>query len=253
MAYLFSLTLLLSGWYLSTLFFGAALVPSPWQTLISLGELARTFAFWQALTLTLFRGLFALLLSVAAALLLGIPAGRKRRIMELSSPLVAALQATPPILWITLLMVWVGTGSQVPIAVVAVSLFPPLFANIAQSTAAIDQRLLDLTRVYHIGRRRLLIDILLPAIAPYFLAAFSYALGSCWKIAAVAEFLGSSQGIGARIYWSYRMLDMPQLFAWATVLIGLGMIVELALIRPLRELSKASRGPSGSSQGDNHA
>jgi NitT/TauT family transport system permease protein len=235
MAYLFSFGILLGTWYAGTLFFGATLVPPPTRTLACLAEMSLTLDFWANIAITIFRGVLALAISVTAALGLGIAAGRSRLAMALTGPLVAALQASPPILWITLLMVWVGTGSRVPVTVVAASLLPPLFATVAQSAAAIDHRLFELAAVYRVKRTRILTDILLRGIYPYFLAGFSYALGTCWKIAAVAEFLGSSRGIGARIYWAYRMLKMPELFAWATVLVGLGMAVELGLIRPLRE------------------
>lgn len=235
MAYLVSFGILLASWYGATLFFGATLVPSPPRTLACLANLSLSLDFWVDISLTLFRGVLALAMSVTTALVFGLAAGRSKRAMALTGPLVAALQATPPILWITLLMVWVGTGSKVPITVVVASLLPPLFATVAQSAAAIDNRLFELATVYRIKRRRILTDILLRGIYPYFLGGLSYALGTCWKVAAVAEFLGSSRGIGARIYWAYRMLKMPELFAWATVLVILGMIVELGLIRPLRE------------------
>lgn len=239
MAYFFSFAILLATWYAGTLFFGASLVPPPTRTLACLAELSVTADFWANIAITLFRGVLALAISVTAALGLGLAAGRSKRAMALTGPLVAALQASPPILWITLLMVWAGTGSKVPITVVVASLLPPLFATVAQSAAAIDPRLFELAAVYRVKRRRILTDILLRGIYPYFLAGLSYALGTCWKVAAVAEFLGSSQGIGARIYWAYRLLKMPELFAWATVLVGLGMIVELGLIRPLRQLAGA--------------
>lgn len=235
MACLFSFGILLAIWYAGSLFFGATLVPPPTRTLACLAKLSVTLDFWANIAITLFRGVLALSLSVTAALVLGLAAGRSKRVMALIGPLVAALQATPPILWITLLMVWVGTGSRVPITVVVASLLPPLFATVAQSAAAIDPRLFELAAVYRVKRSRILSDILLRGIYPHFLGGLSYALGSCWKIAAVAEFLGSSRGIGARIYWAYRMLNMPELFAWATVLVGLGIFVELGLIRPLRD------------------
>jgi NitT/TauT family transport system permease protein len=105
---------------------------------------------------------------------------------------------------------------------------------VAQSVAALDRRLLMTARIFRVGKRRILKDLILPGIYPYVLAGLSYALGSGWKIAAVAEFLSSSKGIGARIYWSYRMLEMPELFSWALVLIGLGVGLEFTLIRWLR-------------------
>nr|WP_281432198.1 ABC transporter permease subunit [Desulfatitalea alkaliphila] len=178
------------------------------------------------------------------ALVTGLAAGLSHRTMSLISPLVAALQATPPILWVTLLMVWVGTGSAVPVLVVIASLYPPLFLNVAQGTAALDHRLFAMARVYRVPPLRVLKDLLLPGIHSHLLGGLSHVLASCWKVTAVAEFLASGQGIGARIYWAYRMLEMEQLFAWAVVLVSIGMCIEFGLIRPLRRAAEAGRATS---------
>jgi NitT/TauT family transport system permease protein len=158
--------------------------------------------------------------------------------MSLLSPIVAALQACPPILWISLLLVWSGQGNSVPLGVVFASVFPPLFANIAQGAASLDQRLFDMAKVHMVGRIKVLRHIIWPGVYPYLIAGLSYALGACWKITAVAEFLGSSDGMGSRLYWSYRMLELTQLFSWALLLVTMGMFLEILVVRPLRGLQK---------------
>jgi NitT/TauT family transport system permease protein len=197
---------------------------------------------WENMILTLGRGFSAIVFTFILALFTGIAAGLSRKTMALLAPMAAVLQATPPILWITLLMVWVGTGNAIPILVVMASLFPPLFFTIAQSTASLDPRLFVIARTYRVTRGRMLKELVLPGIYPYILAGLSHALGSCWKVTAVAEFLGSSEGIGAQIYWSYRMLDMPRLFSWALILVGFGLVIESGLIRPLRQAAARNRG-----------
>ncbi len=232
--FLFSMATVCVLWTGLSFFFGTGLVPSPWETAACLARMATTTAMWENTAITVTRGMVAILVTLLLALVLGIIAGLSRQIMSFMSPLIAVLQATPPILWITLLMVWAGAGNAVPILVVTASVFPPLFLNVAQSVAALDRRLLMTAKIYQVKKHRILKDIILPGIYPYVLAGLTYALASGWKVTAVAEFLGSSRGIGAQIYWSYRMLEMPELFSWALVLIGLGMGLEFSLIRSLR-------------------
>jgi NitT/TauT family transport system permease protein len=237
---LISLLMLCGAWTGASLFFGTGLVPAPWETAACLARMAGTAVMWENTAVTVSRGMAAILLTLALALVSGIIAGLSRTVMSLLAPLVAALQATPPILWITLLMVWAGTGNAVPVLVVSTSVFPALFLNVVQGVAALDRRLIMTARIFRVGKQRILKDLILPGIYPYVLAGLSYALGSGWKIAAVAEFLSSPKGIGARIYWSYRMLEMPELFSWALVLISLGIGLEFTLIRWLRR--RAERG-----------
>ncbi|KMY66233.1 nitrate ABC transporter permease [Desulfocarbo indianensis] len=234
----FSGCLALAAWNGLSWLVGPRLVPTPWQTLGALGQIAGEWPSWRDMAITMFRGGSGLALATAAAVVTALPAGRSVRIMSLLSPVVAALQACPPILWISLLLVWAGQGNGVPLGVVFASIFPPLFANIAQGAASLDKRLLDMARVHGVGRLKTIRHIIWPGVYPYLLAGLSYALGACWKITAVAEFLGSSDGMGSRLYWSYRMLDLPRLFAWALILVIMGMLLELLVVRPLRGLQK---------------
>jgi len=87
-------------------------------------------------------------------------------------------------------------------------------------------------------------------VLPYWLAGFSIVLATAWKAAAVAEFLGSHQGVGSRIFWSYHRLQMEELNAWALALILLGVFLECAVITPLRRkaASLETRGSQPCSQ-----
>ena len=139
-------------------------------------------------------------------------------------------------------MVWAGTGSLVPMAVVFATVFPLLFANVAQGCMAMDRRLFDMARLYNVPRWRVLVRIVLPGLTPYLLAGLSYAAATSWKVTAVAEFLGSSTGVGAKLFWAYRMLEIPRLFAWASIVILLGVVLELAVIAPLRATAENFTG-----------
>lgn len=232
--YIFSLALFLAVWVGLSGVMDSRLMPSPWRTMADLGHMLSGLDTWIHIGLTVFRGFAGLAIAFAFAFIFGVPAGFSRRTMDLIGPLVAALQACPAIVWVTLLMVFVGSGSQVPVTVVAAALFPPLFVNVAQGTASLDPRLLSMARLFKASRGRVLRDLVIPGIAPFLLAGLSYGLATCWRVVAMAEFLAAGQGVGSRLYWSYRMLDMPRLFSWVIVLMVLGLGLEVFLVRPLR-------------------
>jgi ABC-type nitrate/sulfonate/bicarbonate transport system permease component len=122
----------------------------------------------------------------------------------------------------------------VPLAVVVVTLFPMVFILLAESMHDLSERLLVMARLYHVPRGRVVRDLILPGIRPAMVAALSYGLGITWKVIATAEFLGSESGIGARLYWAYRNLDMAALFAWAVVIVAVGTGIQVSVVRPLR-------------------
>ena len=229
----YALILVAMAWGVAHGLLGAALIPGPLGVGRCLCKLVVTPGFWGHWGISLFRGGTALGVTLILALVAGMAAGRNRRIMGLTLPLAAILQATPPILWITLVMVWMGSGEGVPFWVVTAALFPPLFLSISRATAALDPRFFDMARIYGVGWLARIKDLIFPGIFVHFLAGVSHGLGSCLKITAMAEFLSGGRGMGAQMYWAYRMMDMELLFAWSLVLVGSGVVLELYGIRPL--------------------
>jgi ABC-type nitrate/sulfonate/bicarbonate transport system permease component len=136
-------------------------------------------------------------------------------------------------------MVWAGTGSAVPVATVFAATLPFVFSNTAQGVLGLDPRLAAVSRLYEVPRLRIFTKLTVPGLAPYWLAGLSTVLATGWKAAAVAEFMGSHDGVGARLYWSYNYLRMEQLHAWALALIILGLTLEALVITPLRRRAAA--------------
>ncbi len=229
-----SILVLLAAAALANYCLGPELAPEPGAVVAAWWELARSGALFHELGYTLMRGVTGIILANIAGVILGMAAGMIPGVLRMISPLVAALQACPAIVWITLLMVWAGTGSLVPVATVFAVTFPFVFSSTAQGMMGLDRRLFAMSRLYAVPKMRMFRLLVLPGIWPYWLAAFSMVLAAGWKAAAVAEFLGSHQGVGARIFWSYRKLNMEDLNAWALTLILLGVLLECAVILPLR-------------------
>lgn len=231
--------------YFAGLALGPELLPPPSAILGALGDLARSGELFRELGVTVWRGFAGVVLANIAGVGLGMAAGFIPGALRLVAPLVAALQACPPIVWISLVMVWAGTGGVVPIATVFAATFPFVFSTTAQGVMGLDRRTFAMSRLYDVPRGRVLRQFILPGILPYWLAGFSSVLAAGWKAAAVAEFLGSHQGIGARIFWSYRKLAMEDLYAWALALILLGVILECGVITPLRRKAAALNAKGG--------
>ena len=233
--------LLLGFWVWASAWFGSVLVPPPWRIASVLaGMLVQADTWWQILV-TVLRGLAGLSLAVAGAYLVGIPCGLRPCLMDFFSPMVTVVQGFPPIVWISLLLVWARVGAVVPVIVVFASVFPVLFISIAQGTSCLDRRLFQMARVYRVPRRRVLVDVILPGLARPALSAFSFALGITWKVAATAEFFGAPDGIGARIYRSFRLLDMSSLFAWTVIIALLGLALDTGVISRLRRRGVAGQ------------
>ncbi|MDR0622073.1 MAG: ABC transporter permease subunit [Deltaproteobacteria bacterium] len=230
--------------FLSSLLFGAALAPGPLAVLKTLAKLAFQGTLFVDMAQTVLRALVGVLLANLVGGLLGLAAGRAGWALRITAPLVASLQACPPIVWVTIVMVWAGTGSLVPVATVFAATLPFVFSNTAQGVMGLEPRILAMGKLYDVPATRVWHLFILPGIAPFWLAGLSAVLATGWKAAAVAEFLGSHTGVGAKIYLSYQGLHMEDLQAWTLALIVLGLTLEAAVITPLRRKAAglAARG-----------
>ncbi|MDR1676757.1 MAG: ABC transporter permease subunit [Deltaproteobacteria bacterium] len=237
--YLISLGLWALLLAIANLIIGSALAPSPLVVLKTLGRLILSGVLFKEMTHTVLRALAGVILANLVGVTFGLLAGRAVWALRLTAPLVASLQACPPIVWVSIVMVWAGTGSLVPMATVFAATLPFVFSNIAQGAMGLDNRILAMSKLYNVPGPRVWRLFIMPSIAPFWLAGLSTVLATGWKAAAVAEFLGSHTGVGAKLYWSYSQLRMEELQAWTLALIVLGLTLEGAVITPLRR--KASR------------
>ncbi len=236
---LFSVLVLAGLMFVAGVAFGPELAPTPQSVVKAVVGLIYSGELLSELVVTVGRGIMGILWANVVGVALGVAAGFNAKLFKLTSPLVAALQSCPPVVWISLVMVWAGTGAAVPVATVFAATVPFVFSTTAQGVMGLNRRILAVSRLYGVPWRRVLCSYVFPGMLPYWLAGFSTALATAWKSAAVAEFLGSHQGVGARLFWSYHKLQMEEFNAWALTLILLGVFLECAVITPLRRKAAA--------------
>ena len=231
---LISILIILGLWTFLSYEMGEKVFPSIWQTLKALVALFSKADALRQLLITFYRVVSGVFLGALLALPCAFMCGFRKIIMDLLSPIVFAVQGCPTIIWVSLVLIWAGTGSVVPVTTILMVVFPVFFFNLAQGIASINPRLFQMARLYRVGVAKTVKDILIPGISPSFSAALSYSLGISWRVAVTAEFISSSSGIGAQVYWAYRKLEIPELFAWTLLLIMIGVSVDLGIASPLR-------------------
>lgn len=229
-----SLIIALSVWYAASRAIDSVLLPDPVAVLVGLFELLSRSAAREHVGTTLLRGVVGSVIGLLLGTAAGVVCGQHRQLFHLVSPLVAALQACPMIIWIVVLMVWFGTGSEVPIAALILAVFPLYFVNCAGAVQTIEARYRAVVRMYRVPLIPLLTQVIGKGIKNSFLAATSLSLAVSWKVLTMAEFIAADSGIGAQVYWAYRNLDMPLMFAWAALVVLLGLLIEALVVGPLR-------------------
>lgn len=215
--------------YAATALFGETMVPPPPEILARLFALVIGGDIALEALRTFLRGAAGVLVANLLGTALGLGAGLHPPVARLFRPLLAALNACPPVVWIAFAMVWIGSGGGTPVFVVAAATLPPVFLATLEGARAVDPRLAAMSSLYRVPLAERLRRLVVPTVLPFWRATFAHTAAAAWKVAAVAEFLSSGDGIGARIYWAYRRLEMADLYAWALTIMALGVLIDAGL------------------------
>jgi NitT/TauT family transport system permease protein len=209
--------LFLAAWFILALFFPPYIIPSP---VTVLGEAPSYLqpGFSQHLALTLYRVLAGFACAFLLGTAIGIGAFIARETQHLNS-LMLGLEVIPGTILGIILLLALGLGSAVPIALAALLTLPVIAINTANAlnkkNVALEQYLVSAG-----GRRRDLVKYLyLPTLVPTTQSNLSIGFGLSFKLVILGEFIGAQDGIGyllnvARIYF-----NMKEVFFYLTVVL----------------------------------
>lgn len=212
------------------------LLVSPAQTLSRVFELSGQADFWISAGVSLYNVAAGFVCASFLGIVLGALCCRFRFLYQLIYPLLSAVKATPVASFIILALVWLQSV-RVPAFIAGLIVLPIVFGNVCQGVASADRELLEMARVFRLGRWKTLRYIYLPTVAPYLAAAFTTGIGLAWKAGVSAEVLANARNsIGGRIYGAKIYLDTADLFAWTAVVIVLSVVLERLLLACFRRI-----------------
>lgn len=240
----FLLILILLIWEQSAAGLNSLILPSLGETYLALKEIAVSGILLESFLITLKRTVIAYSLAVLAGIISALLMHRFELLKKTFRPLITIIQATPPVVWVSLAVVWFGVADDLtPIFLIFIVSMPVIFVNIFQGIEEMNTELVEMAKAYSTPRKRILIDIYLPSLLPALVSALSIAFAFAWKSSVFAEFIASSSGIGYQLSRANSMMATDRLFAWTIILILFMLFVEYYLLEKLKE--KVSRWKNG--------
>jgi ABC-type nitrate/sulfonate/bicarbonate transport system permease component len=183
------------------------------------GEIWRDIA-WSSLGYGL-----GLALAIAIGIPLGLAAGWYRRFAFAIDPILSALNATPQIALLPLIVVWVGTGLSARVLIIVLLAVLPIAINAKAAVRTTDPRLIRVASSFSAGDWRLFRTIILPSAVPFLLAALRLAIGRGMIGVVVGEVYGSAAGIGAMISQAGSRFQTDKVFVGVLTIVAAGMIL----------------------------
>ncbi len=139
----------------------------------------------------------------------------------------------PAVVYGMICLLWFGLNDVAAVIAIGVRAFPSVGINIWQGVKSIDKKLVEMGKVFRLGRISLIRKIVLPQLLPFIFASLRFALGICWKIYTTIELIGLSSGVGFMLHYWFGLFSMTQVFAWTLTFLTVMLLIEHAVLKPL--------------------
>jgi NitT/TauT family transport system permease protein len=190
----------------------------------------------------------AYLIGLAVATVVGIPlgflGGWSKRFAWVLEPWLAALNATPKVAIVPLIILWLGIGQTSKVFIIFLfAVFPYAFntmVGVRQSEAAF----LDVARSFGASEAMIIRTIVLPGSVPYILTGARLAVGRALIGVVVSELIASNSGIGFLISLAAGTFDTALLMLCVLIIGTFGITLALVTTRIERQFDKWRPEPS---------
>ena len=226
-------------WWIIALIVGKeVLIPTPFRVFTRLLKLLGTADFYRIVGLSLLRITAGFFAAILLGVVFGVLSAKSKIVDMLLSPLLSVIRATPVASFIILALVFLNK-QLIPGAIAFLMVIPVMCGNIRTGIAETDKGLLEMAAVFRLSRMKILRRIQMPAVYPYFIAAFRNSLGLAWKAGVAAEVLCNPKySIGRMLYETKIYLETPDLFAWTFTVIVMSVILEKLLMFVIKKAEK---------------
>ena len=208
------------------------ILPGPgkvWEAFLAAAE---SGALLHHIAVTLGRVLASFLIAILIGGAIGLALGRSPGANRLFDPWLVLFLNLPALVVIILCYVWFGLTEVAAITAVAVNKIPNVAVTIREGARALDRDLLEMAQVYRFGWWRGFRHVVLPQLAPYFLAASRSGLALVWKIVLVVELIGRSNGVGFELHAAFQLFDVATILAYALTFTAVVQAIELGILQP---------------------
>jgi len=166
---------------------------------------------------------------------LGLAMGLSRRVEAFFDTWVVIAITVPGLVYIVVAYIGIGLNEAAAIVAAASIVTPPILITVREGAKSVDAKLVDMARVFRCRPSRILMQVVLPQVFPYMLAAARSGLGHTWKMVLFAEFMGRSNGIGFQLHAYFQMYDMRHVLSYTVLYVGVMLAIEFSIVKGLEQ------------------
>ena len=186
---------------------------------------------WRDLGVSGLEFALGILIAIVIGIPLGLAAGWYRRLSYAVAPFLSALNATPQVAFLPLIIIWVGTGFATKVLIIVLLAVLPIAINAQAAVRTTDARLIKVAHSFGAGEWLFFRSIILPSAVPFLLAGLRLAIGRGMIGIVVAEVYGSAGGVGMMISQAGSRFQTDRVFVGVLTIVAAGVLLVEVLRR----------------------
>jgi NitT/TauT family transport system permease protein/taurine transport system permease protein len=190
---------------------------------------------WVHIEASLFRLLVGAAVGISTGIAAGFIAGLNRGVAAFVNPLVVFFNAISGIVWLPLMIGWLGIGSALAIFLIWNTVFFIVFQNTVLGVQLVPQVFEQSVQALGGGRFETVRSVILPGAMPYILTGVRSGLGFGWRALIAAELVGAPQGLGQMIFAAAEYHRSDIIIAGCLIIGLIAIAMDRWLLAPIEQ------------------
>lgn len=191
-----------------------------WQVLYSLGRVGLGFG-------------LAIVVGIPAGLILG----RSSVTRKMWDPVVQVLRPVSPLAWLPLGLATFQAATPAAVFTIFITALWPILLNTSAGVQQVPPAYLQVGRILHLSRRKMMTRILIPAALPHILSGLRVSLGVAWLVIVASEMLTGGVGIGFFVWDEWNNLSLEHIILAIAVIGVVGLGLDRLMLAAARRLT----------------
>lgn len=223
-----SIAVLIGIWQLAYMLsdYSDALFPSPYQSLLALGEMIQNGTLFENIKTSMYRFFSGYVTSVVVAVVLGLILGRLPNVFKYINPAVQLLRPISPTAWMPFIVLLFGIGDIPAIIIIFIAAFFPVLLSTVSAVGSIDPIYFKVAKSFGIRQPQLTWKVIFPAAFPQIASGIHLAIGTSWIFLVAGEMVGAQSGLGYQIIDARNNIRADVLLATIVVIGVIGIILD---------------------------
>lgn len=177
-------------------------------------------------------------LSVAVAIPFGIGMGWYKKMAYVFDPFVNAMNATPRVALLPLIIIWLGIGIPSKVGIIFLGAVFPMLINARDGVKTTPQNLLNAAGSFGASESQIFRSVVFPSTVPFILTGLRLGVGRALVGVLVGELYAATAGIGFMITVAGATFQTDKVFVGILIFATSGVILTTILDRAERRFDK---------------